>query len=87
MKKFEPDETKSARHPQGTYRTVENTLPGCRYEGKINPTIDPGSENHAKGGCRLDGEIYREMPDMVKVKMIAWANKNPAFQKNQMDKP
>ncbi len=28
-----------------------------------DPTIDAKHINHAKGGCMLDGEIYRQMPD------------------------
>lgn len=28
-----------------------------------DPTIDAKHANHAKGGCMLDGEIYRQMPD------------------------
>lgn len=28
-----------------------------------DPTIDTDHEKHAKGGCLLDGEIYRDMPD------------------------
>lgn len=27
-----------------------------------DPTIDADHPQHAKGGCRLDGEVYREMP-------------------------
>jgi len=27
-----------------------------------DPTIDAKHENHAKGGCEIDGNIYREMP-------------------------
>jgi protein gp37 len=27
-----------------------------------DPTIDTTHPNHAKGGCQLDGKIYREMP-------------------------
>jgi len=28
-----------------------------------DPTIDATHPKHAKGGCQLDGEIYREMPE------------------------
>ena len=27
-----------------------------------DPTIDADHPQHAKGGCRLDGEVYRNMP-------------------------
>lgn len=27
-----------------------------------DPTINPKNKNHAKGGCELDGKIYREFP-------------------------
>lgn len=27
-----------------------------------DPTINPKHKNHAKGGCELDGEIFRELP-------------------------
>lgn len=30
-----------------------------------DPTIDVTHKNHAKGGCKLDGKIYREMPSTV----------------------
>lgn len=29
----------------------------------LDPTIDANHPQHAKGGCELDGEIYREMPN------------------------
>lgn len=32
-----------------------------------DPTIDTKHEFHAKGGCELDGKIYREMPDEVEL--------------------
>ena len=28
-----------------------------------DPTIDSKHINHAKGGCLLDGQIYRELPE------------------------
>ena len=30
-----------------------------------DPTIDKNHPKHAKGGCSLDGEIYREMPERL----------------------
>lgn len=30
-----------------------------------DPTINKGHENHAKGGCLLDGQIYHEMPILI----------------------
>lgn len=31
----------------------------------FDPTIESGHPQHAKGGCELDGKIYREMPQKV----------------------
>lgn len=31
-----------------------------------DPTINPNHPNHAKGGCCLNGKIYREMPSVEK---------------------
>lgn len=31
-----------------------------------DPTIKKGNENYAKGGCQLDGKVYREMPRIWK---------------------
>lgn len=28
----------------------------------LDPTIDPKHPQHAKGGCELDGKVYRQMP-------------------------
>ena len=30
-----------------------------------DPTIDANHINHAKGGCMLDGEIFRQMPNKL----------------------
>jgi protein gp37 len=30
---------------------------------QLDPTIDTEHPQHAKGGCELDGKIYRQMPD------------------------
>lgn len=32
---------------------------------KTDPTIQSDHKSHAKGGCQLDGEIYRQMPGRV----------------------
>ncbi len=34
----------------------------------LDPTIDTKHESHAKGGCQLDGVIYREMPANVQLR-------------------
>lgn len=36
----------------------------------LDPTIDPAHPKHAKGGCELDGKIYREMPELKYVPSI-----------------
>lgn len=32
-----------------------------------DPTIEPKHPQHAKGGCQLDGKIYRELPQSVMI--------------------
>ncbi len=32
-----------------------------------DPTINPKHINHAKGGCELDGKIYRDFPNQIEV--------------------
>lgn len=36
-------------------------------ENENDPTIKSSHKNHAKGGCQLKGQIYREMPEKSKV--------------------
>ncbi len=35
-------------------------------ENKNDPTINSNHRNHAKGGCLLDGKMYRELPKVKK---------------------
>lgn len=32
-------------------------------ENQFDPTIDTEHPQHAKGGCELDGKVYRQMPE------------------------
>jgi protein gp37 len=36
-------------------------------ENQHDPTISTDHENHAKGGCQIDGKIVRQMPSNVKL--------------------
>ncbi len=52
--------------------TVENVAFFFKQWGKAkfndnpsDPTIDSNNPQHAKGGCQLNGEIYREMPNLA----------------------
>jgi len=45
-----------------------------RPEFNVNPddpTIDAENEQHAKGGCQLNGRVYRQMPNRSSVRLSA----------------
>jgi len=37
-----------------------------------DPTMHTDNKNYAKGGCQLEGEVYREMPQQTQLSKVAY---------------